>query len=111
MRPFVRGSMPAFIAFMYSMFMSFTVGAESFIVNCGCCAAALVANTRAASAGPIVFMRSLLPRSRGDYARLLPEKNPRAGERDLRHIRDEHEGDEIHEDERDDAAVGHVELE
>src|SRR5260221_9314911 len=34
MRPFVRGSMPAFIAFMYSTFMSFTVGAESFIVYC-----------------------------------------------------------------------------
>src|SRR5258706_13849688 len=34
MRPFERGSMPAFIAFMYSTFMSFTVGAESFIVYC-----------------------------------------------------------------------------
>jgi len=73
MRPFVRGSMPAFIAFMYSMFMSFTVGAESFIVNCGCCAAALVAKTSAASAGPMVFMRSLLL----DRAAIMPDYWPR----------------------------------
>src|SRR3954447_21236965 len=64
MRPLVRGSIPAFIAFMYSMFMSFTVGAESFIVNCGCCCArAPVENAAAATrpaASAIVFMRFLL---------------------------------------------------
>src|SRR3954465_2213579 len=62
MRPLVRGSMPAFIAFMYSMFMSFTVGAESFIVNC-CCARAPVENAAAATrpaASAIFFMRFLL---------------------------------------------------
>src|SRR3954464_1418192 len=54
--------MPAFIAFMYSMFMSFTVGAESFIVNC-CCARAPVENAAAATrlaASAIFFMRFLL---------------------------------------------------
>src|SRR5437868_551198 len=63
MRPLVRGSMPAFIAFIYSMFMSFTVGAESFIVNCGCCANAPVVNAAAATrpaASAMVFMRFLL---------------------------------------------------
>ena len=36
MRPPERGSTPAFIAFIHSMFMSFTVGAESFMVYCAC---------------------------------------------------------------------------
>ena len=40
--------MPAFIAFMYSTFMSFTVGAESFMVNC--CAQADDANAQAVMA-------------------------------------------------------------
>src|SRR5437868_5636981 len=111
MRPFERGSMPAFIAFMYSMFMSFTVGAESFIVNCGCCATALVASTVAASARPMVFIALLLRKASGDYARLLRQEKPHAGQRYLRHVGDKEQRDEIQDDERDDAAIDHVELE